>query len=261
MIKQISSGHPTDTSWMLLMWFNSLPLLSGFVRMHLLIKLIRGDIFTTYCMVGHTHPGITEGAGAQHEFSMLTFNLCHRWVEARPQVKSGATWPCNQIVFLLIRLYYGFSARWIFDLRWSAPDWGSWLQTLVLQMMPFSVCIGAKLTLLFQAHMTVKISGVWLCAPRLLLGDVCFRWTCVQQQHRQSCDCCLLWCRCCMSCGNHPRPASQPLKMMRLSHAFIILLRLILYSSELCFNYVKYFPITKWIKTQKKENGVHILFL
>lgn len=56
MIKHISGRHPTDTSWMLLMWFNSVLLLSGFVRVHLLMKLIRGDIFTSYCMVGHTHP-------------------------------------------------------------------------------------------------------------------------------------------------------------------------------------------------------------
>lgn len=78
MIKQISGRHPTDTSWMLLMQFNSVLLLSGFVRVHLLMKLIRGDIFTSYCMVGHTHPWITEGAWAQRDSSLLTFNLCRR---------------------------------------------------------------------------------------------------------------------------------------------------------------------------------------
>lgn len=91
MIKQISGRHPTDTSWMLLMRFNAVLLLSGFVCVHLLITLIRGDIFTSYCMVGHTHPCISEGAWTQRELRMLTFNLCRTRVRVRPQVKADAT--------------------------------------------------------------------------------------------------------------------------------------------------------------------------
>lgn len=87
------------------------------------------------------------------------------------------------------------------------------------------VCIGAKVNLLLQANITVKFKvrvWTWLCTMTtggLVAEDVYFRWS--------SCERCRLWYWCCMSCGKHPGPAPLPVQIIRLSHAFIILLRLL----------------------------------
>lgn len=157
----------------------SVILLSVFVRVHLLIKLIRGDIFMSYCMVGHTHPWITEGAWTQHDFWILTFNLCRRWVQVKPQVKADDTWPWNQIIFSLI----GLSLDSLPDVFLMADDqllikvsrlWSLMLGN-VLQTISFTfnfslrVCFSTKLHWNYIESVWIWLSTVGGCLLQMIL--------------------------------------------------------------------------------------------